>query len=85
MNQAAAISRFKELGLTRREADVLVWIASGQSNAEIAATLKIRPRTVKKHLEHVFRKLGVKSRLAAAVRAEEACSPMAAQRVQCPR
>jgi DNA-binding CsgD family transcriptional regulator len=69
MNKATAVSTFRELGLTRREADVLLWIVRGQSNAEIGASLRISPRTVKKHLEHIFSKLGVKSRLAAAVRA----------------
>jgi len=70
----AAISTFRRLGLTRREADVLLWIARGQSNAEIGASLCISPRTVKKHLEHIFGKLGVKTRLAAAVRAGAACA-----------
>ncbi len=74
MDKAAAVSRFKKLGLTRREADVLLWIVRGQSNAEIGASLCISPRTVKKHLERVFRKLGVKTRLAAAVRAGQAWS-----------
>jgi DNA-binding CsgD family transcriptional regulator len=69
VNRAAAVSTFENLGLTRREAEVLLWIARGQSNAEIAFSLHISPRTVKKHLEHVFRKLGVKTRLAAAVQA----------------
>jgi len=70
-NQAAAIYAFKRIGLTRREADVLLWIARGQSNAEIGTSLRISPRTVKKHLEHIFKKLSVKTRLAAAVRASE--------------
>ena len=74
MNESVAVSLFKKLGLSRREADVLLWIARGQSNAEIGASLSISPRTVKKHLERVYRKLGVKTRLAAAVRAGEACA-----------
>jgi DNA-binding CsgD family transcriptional regulator len=73
-NKAATISAFKTLGMTRRETDVLLWIARGQSNAEIGDSLCISPRTVKKHLEHIFSKLGVKTRLAAAVRASAACS-----------
>lgn len=72
MNESVTVSQFKKLGLSRREADVLLWIARGQSNAEIGASLCISPRTVKKHLERVYRKLGVKTRLAAAVRAAEA-------------
>jgi DNA-binding CsgD family transcriptional regulator len=74
MKTSAALSTFKKLGLTRREADVLLWIARGQSNSEIGTILCISPRTVKKHLERVFRKLAVKTRLEAAVRAGEACS-----------
>ncbi len=52
--------------LSRRQQDVLRWIASGKSNKAIAATLKISPKTVSKHVENVFRKLGVTSRIAAA-------------------
>lgn len=72
-NRAAKLVAFKKLGLTRREADVLLWIARGQSNAEIGTSLCISPRTVKKHLEHIFKKLRVKTRLAAAVKASEVC------------
>lgn len=78
MKKATAVSAFKKLGLTRREAEVLLWIVRGQSNAEIAVILRISPLTVKKHLEHVFTKLGVKTRLAAAVRAGKACSARSA-------
>lgn len=69
MKKAHAISAFRRLGLTHREADVLLWIARGQSNVEIGASLQISPRTVKKHLEHIFDKLGVRTRLAAAAKA----------------
>ena len=82
MKKATAVSTFKKLGLTRREAEVLLWIVRGQSNAEIAAFLRISPLTVKKHLEHVYTKLGVKTRLAAAVRAGKACSARSALRVR---
>lgn len=78
MNQPSAIFAFKRIGLTRREADVLLWIARGQSNAEIGTSLRISPRTVKKHLEHIFKKLSVKTRLAAAVKAGEVCLSSAA-------
>ena len=74
-NKAITVARFEELGLTPRESDVLLWLAAGQSNAEIGATLQISARTVKKHLERVFCKLGVKTRLAAVVRATGECSP----------
>ncbi len=53
-------------GLTKREADVLTWLAQGKSNADIGAILGISPRTVQKHLERVFQKLGVETRTAAA-------------------
>lgn len=52
--------------LSRRQQDVLRWVASGKSNKAIAAILEISPKTVGKHVEHVFRKLGVTSRVAAA-------------------
>ncbi len=54
------------LGLTRREAEVLVWITQGKTNAEIALILDMRPKTVEKHLERIFNKLGVETRTAAA-------------------
>jgi DNA-binding NarL/FixJ family response regulator len=53
------------LGLTPREAEVLLWVAQGKTNPEVAVILGIRHRTVKKHLEHVFAKLGVETRTAA--------------------
>jgi DNA-binding CsgD family transcriptional regulator len=55
------------LGLSRRETEVLAWIARGKSDAETAMILGISARTVAKHLEHIFQKLGVESRMAAAV------------------
>jgi DNA-binding response OmpR family regulator/DNA-binding CsgD family transcriptional regulator len=54
------------LGLTARESEVLVWIAAGKSNRDISEILNISPRTVNKHLEQVFTKLGVENRSAAA-------------------
>lgn len=82
MKKATAVSVFKKLGLTRREAEVLLWIVRGQSNVEIAVILHISPLTVKKHLEHVYTKLGVKTRLAAAVRAGKVCFARSALRVR---
>lgn len=52
--------------LTHREAEVLSWVSAGKTNQEIATILGISPRTVKKHLEHVYDKLGVETRTAAA-------------------
>jgi DNA-binding CsgD family transcriptional regulator len=62
------------LGLTRREAEVLLLVAQGGSNRDVAGGLGVRPSTVKKHLEHVYAKLGVRTRTAAAARAGEALS-----------
>lgn len=56
-------------GLTRREGEVMHWLARGKTDAEIAALLSISPRTVQKHLEHVYVKLGVETRTAAVMRA----------------
>ncbi len=54
--------------LTVQERRVLMEVAAGYSNHEIAETLCIAPATVRKHLEHTYRKLGVTSRLAAVIR-----------------
>jgi DNA-binding response OmpR family regulator/DNA-binding CsgD family transcriptional regulator len=54
------------LSLTTREAEVLVWIARGKSNRDISDILGISPRTVNKHLEQIFNKLGVENRASAA-------------------
>lgn len=59
----------ESLGLSHREAEVLAWVAEGKINADVAAILATSVRTVDKHLEHVFRKLGVETRTAAASRA----------------
>lgn len=52
--------------LTAREAEVLYWVVKGKTNADIGYILGSSPRTVQKHLEHVFEKLGVETRTAAA-------------------
>lgn len=54
------------LGLTERESEVLYWVANGKSNRETAQILNMSPRTVNKHLETIFHKLGVDNRTAAA-------------------
>jgi DNA-binding NarL/FixJ family response regulator len=51
--------------LTPREGDVMHWLACGKTDADIAALLAISPRTVHKHLEHIYEKLGVETRTAA--------------------
>ncbi len=55
-----------ELALTERESEVLYWIANGKTNREAAEILQMSPRTVNKHLEQIFPKLGVENRTAAA-------------------
>ncbi len=54
-------------GLTVREAEALGWVVNGKTNKEIAAILEISPRTVNKHLDNVYVKLGVENRTAAAI------------------
>lgn len=55
-------------GLTAREAEILMWISRGKTNKEVGMILNTSPRTVNKHLEHVFEKLGVPTRTAAVVK-----------------
>ncbi|HEX8606993.1 MAG TPA: response regulator transcription factor [Pseudoduganella sp.] len=54
------------LKLTQRESEVLHWVMMGKTNRDIGDILGTSPRTVNKHLEHVFHKLGVETRTAAA-------------------
>jgi DNA-binding CsgD family transcriptional regulator len=61
--------RIDGFGLTRREGEVLAWISRGKTNRDIAAILGTSPRTVQKHAEHIFCKLGVETRTAAASKA----------------
>ncbi len=56
-------------GLTDREAEVLLWISRGKANREISEILGISPRTVNKHLEQVFEKMGIENRASAAAAA----------------
>lgn len=55
-----------ELGLTTREGEVLQWLSKGKTNRDIAQILGLSPRTVDKHLEQIYSKLGVENRTAAA-------------------
>lgn len=61
-SMAAAV---EELGLRRRESEVLLAIAGGCSNAEAAALLGVSPLTIKKHLENIYTTLGARTRSAA--------------------
>ena len=56
----------ESFGITEREAQVLDHVARGRSNAEIAGELNVAPGTVKKHLDNIFEKLGVRNRVGAA-------------------
>jgi DNA-binding CsgD family transcriptional regulator len=61
----------QNLGVTKREAEVLLWICQGKRNCEIAAILGTSERTVGKHIEEILRKLCVETRTAAATKAFE--------------
>lgn len=50
------------------------WLSCGKTDADIAALLAISPRTVQKHLEHIYVKLGVETRTAAVMRSLTMCS-----------
>jgi DNA-binding CsgD family transcriptional regulator len=66
---AAIYRRINSVGqLTAREAEVLRWVGAGKSDAQIGAILRISARTVQKHLQNIYEKLGVESRTAAAMR-----------------
>jgi len=68
-NNGAAIEALSlQFRLTAREAEVLYWVAHGKTNRDIGDILGTRPKTITKHLEHVFEKLGVETRTAAAAR-----------------
>lgn len=64
----------ESLGLTPREAEVLLWVAQGKSNGDIAIILSMAEATVKKHMGNILEKLGVESRTSATVRALEVLS-----------
>lgn len=59
----------QHFGLTHRESEVLLWIAKGKSNRDIGEILGLSARTVTKHLEQIYVKLGVENRASAAVKA----------------
>ena len=65
-DDALVQSLMAKLRLTQREAEVLHWVSKGKTNRDIGDILGTSPRTVNKHLEHVFEKLGVETRTAAA-------------------
>ena len=63
---AATPRHLQQIALTPRETEVLSWLSKGKTNRDIADILGMSPRTVNKHLEHIFEKLGVETRTAAA-------------------
>jgi DNA-binding NarL/FixJ family response regulator len=64
-----------QLSLTRREAEVLLWLCRGKSNRDIGDILGLSPRTVNKHLEQVYTKLGVENRASATALAMRVLHP----------
>jgi len=64
----------RAFGLTARESEVLLWVAQGKSNGDIALILGMSEKTAKQHLGSVFQKIGVESRNAAALQAVEVLS-----------
>ncbi|TAK88661.1 MAG: response regulator transcription factor [Aquabacterium sp.] len=75
LGESSDVATIEALGLafklTAREAEVLYWVVKGKTNRDIGDILTLSPRTVHKHLEHVFAKLGVETRTAAAAMALE--------------
>jgi DNA-binding response OmpR family regulator len=68
------MARIDGAALTPRETEVLSWLAKGKTNRDIADILGMSHRTVNKHLEHIFEKLGVETRAAAAALASRVIS-----------
>ncbi len=69
--QSFSIAALELLGLTQREAEVLSWITKDKSNARIAKVLGCCEGTVRKHLENLYKKLGVQTRTGAVMFALE--------------
>src|SRR2546422_5663198 len=71
------VKAFASLKLTPREGEVLFWISQGKSNHDIGVILGAKTGTICKHVEHIFGKLNVENRTAAAVVALETCRSVA--------
>jgi DNA-binding NarL/FixJ family response regulator len=67
-SRAPDLETLRSLGLTARQAQVLRLFACGKQSRQVAAELAITPATVEKHLEHIYRRLGVNSRAQALAR-----------------
>ena len=77
LNFSSAVP-LQAIGLTPREAEVLLWVAQGKTNSDAATILGMSEKTVRIHLGHIYEKLNVETRTAAAMVAMEtltACSP----------
>jgi DNA-binding CsgD family transcriptional regulator len=70
-SESAMKARLVSAGLTLREAEVLLWVMRGKASSEIALILGSKAATVSKHLVHIYQKLGVENRTAAANAASE--------------
>ena len=70
--EQTSLEALASLALTPREAEVLFWISQGKSNHDIGVILGAKTGTICKHVEHIFGKLNVENRTAAAVVAFEA-------------
>ena len=76
-DQRSSLKALASLKLTPREAEVLFWISEGKSNQDIGVILGATTGTICKHVEHIFSKLSVENRTAAAVIALERCWSLA--------
>ena len=66
-----SIATLASLGLSQRETEVLFWVAQDKSNTEISKVLSCSEGTVRKHLENIYKKLDVQTRLGAVMFALE--------------
>jgi DNA-binding NarL/FixJ family response regulator len=73
LREPPTAEKIQRLGLSAREAEVLYWVMSGKTNPEIATILGISPGTVRTHLQNVFPRLGVETRLGAVMAVWWAC------------
>ncbi len=69
--ESLSVESLQLLGLTKREAEVLFWVAKDKSLVEVGKLLGMSDRTAKKHLEHIYEKFGVQTRLSAVMYALE--------------
>ncbi len=69
--RGAAVAELQTIGLTRRQAEVLQHVRHGHTNGEVARQMGVSERTVAHHLEHIYGRLGVRTRTAAVGRAQE--------------